>query len=123
MLIIKTMFNLVCIPDNCPYTVYSEDYLLDKEGNRRDYSYPDYGKCYEYGDLCIETESVTYRFCKIYACFQWVAWLTDKIAEAYDGSKNAVIDMASLGEIAGKEFNAPVVAEYRNKPASDLHTD
>lgn len=114
------MFNLVCIPDNVSYIIYSDDYLLDKEGNRKEYSDPDFGKCYEYGDLCIETESVTYRFKKIYASYQWVAWLTDKIAEAYaDGSKNAVIDMASLEVIAGEEFIAQLIAEYRNRPASD----
>lgn len=124
MLIIKTMFNLVYIPDNVPYIVYGEDYLLDKEGNRKEYSDPDFGKCYEYGDLCIETESATYKFCKIYACYQWVAWFNEKIAEAYaDGSKNAVIDMASLGVIAGEEFIAPLSAEYRKASANDLQTD
>ena len=124
MLILKTMFNLVCIPDNVPYMIYSDEYLLDKEGNRKEYSDPDIGKYYQYGDLCIQTESVTYKFSKIYACYQWVAWLNNKIIEAYaDGSKNAVIDMASLGVIAGKEFNAPLVAEYRKGPASDSHTD
>lgn len=116
MLIIKTLFSLVCIPDNIPYIIYSEDYLLDKEGNQKDYSDPDSGKCYEYGDLLIETETVTYRFCKIYSCFQWVAWLNDKIADVYaNGNRNAVIDMCKLGRIASEEFNAQLVAEYRNE--------
>ena len=40
--------------------------------------------------------------------------LNDKIAEAYaEGSKNAVIDMASLEVIAGEKFIAPLSAEYR----------
>lgn len=114
MLIIKTKVKLVCIPDNVPYMIYTDDYLLDKEGNRKDPHDEDSLKCYDYGDLCIETESVTYRFKNIYAAYEWVELLNDKIAEAYaGGSKNAVIDMASLEVIAGEEFIAPLSAEYR----------
>lgn len=56
--------NRVFISDNFSYIIYSDDYLLDKEGNRKDSHGKDSLKCYEYGILCIETESVTYRFRK-----------------------------------------------------------
>lgn len=56
----------------------------------------------------------------IYAAYEWVELLNDKIAEAYaDGSKNAVIDMNKLEKIVGENFHAQLIAEYRNRPASD----
>lgn len=118
MLIIKTMFNLICIPDNVPFAIFSDDYLIDKEGNRSEYS--DKGNLYEYGDLYIDTESVTYKFCKIYACFQWVAWLNQKIADGYAyGNRNVVIDMSKLGKISNEEFNAQLIVDYKCKNATE----
>lgn len=77
MIIIKSLFNVVCIPDQMEYAVYTKDYCLDEEGNIcEDLENMD---VYEYGDLIIETPQKRYMFQKTYAAYDYCARITEEI--------------------------------------------
>lgn len=95
MLYIKSLFHLVCIPDNCEYTIYTHNYELDKEGNLvEDLSR---GDVYCYGDLFIETPNRKYVFNRLYAAYDYCAKIISSIEEQ---KNNPVIfvEMETLNE-------------------------
>lgn len=58
MVFIMSLFNMVYLPTNSEFTIYTEDYYIDDDGQR--YDVMPHGNVYEYGDLVIETPQKRY---------------------------------------------------------------
>lgn len=72
MLIIKSLFFQIAIPNSEAYAIYTSDYYLDKEGALVPM---DSGRTdvYEYGDIVIQTAATKYIIKKVYSASasQW----------------------------------------------------
>lgn len=77
MLILATMFEMICIPLNTEYSIFTNDYYVDKEGHT--YKEADRPNVYEYGDLIIETPTTRYTFFKVYAAYDYCAKILEII--------------------------------------------
>lgn len=85
MLMISTMFELICIPEQTEYCIYTRDYYIDREGTV--YEKMPHGDVYEYGDLIIETPQLRHIFRRVYAAYDWCAGIIRRLREAEPGEK------------------------------------
>ncbi len=80
MLIIKSLFFQIAIPNSEAYAIYTNDYYLDKEGAL---VLMDSGRTdvYEYGDIVIQTAATKYIIKKVYSAYDYAAKMIDYIGE------------------------------------------
>ena len=95
MLIIRSLFYQVTIPDNVEYAIYTNDYFLDKDGNL----VTEIGRTdvYDYGDLIIQTGSAKYIFKKVYSAYDYAVRIMEHI-KAHREDKVIYINMEELNE-------------------------
>ena len=98
MVLIMSLFNMVYLPTNGEYTIYTEDYYIDDDGQR--YDVMPHGNVYEYGDLIIETPQKRYIYRKIYSAYDYCATLIQKIKE-HRSDPVILIDLDELNEVRG----------------------
>ena len=65
MVFIMSLFNMVYLPTNSEFTIYTEDYYIDNDGQR--YDVMPNGNDYEKGDLLIETTKKGNIYRQIYS--------------------------------------------------------
>ncbi len=98
MVFIMSLFNMVYLPTNSEFTIYTEDYYIDDDGQR--YDVMPHGNVYEYGDLIIETPQKRYIYRKIYSAYDYCATLIQKIKE-HRSDPVILIDLDELNEVRG----------------------
>ena len=98
ILIIKTLFNAVVIP-NGDFAIYTNEYPADGRGNPLEEDDPriEEWDFYEFGDLIIETANKKYVFKTINRAQKVVEELIDKISEMKNANEVLVIDIGALG--------------------------
>ncbi len=101
MLQIYSLFNLITIPGNTEYVIYTKDYYIDKAGVV--YEKMPHGDVYEYGDLIVETPSFRYVFRRVYAAYDYCATLIRMITEQKDQN---VITINMDEDFQHREFRA-----------------
>ena len=99
MIIIKSIFAAVVIPENTPVAIYFNEYPADRDGNRLADDDPLVKKLkyYEYGDMIFETENRRYIFKKIYTVYALAANIAEKLTE-YSTGETLVVDLDELAE-------------------------
>lgn len=95
MLIIRSTFFQIVIPDNEPYAIYSIDYYVDKDGTIL--TETDRSDVYEYGDIIIQTPSTKYIMKKVYSAYDYAAQIIDYIEE-HRNDDQIFIDMYKLNK-------------------------
>lgn len=98
MVFIMSLFNLVYLPTNSEFTIHTEDYYIDDDGQR--YDAMPHGNVYEYGDLIIETPQKRYIYRKVYSAYDYCVTLIQKIKE-HKGDPVILIDLDELNEVWG----------------------
>ncbi len=101
MIMISSLFQMISIPSDAEFTVYTKDYYIDEEG--KIYQEFPHSKVYEYGDLIIETASTKYIFHRVYSAYDYCACMIRRILEQ---KENPVIyiNLDELNE--AREFRA-----------------
>ncbi len=116
LLILSTMFEMVCIPLTTEYSIYTNDYYVDDEGNV--YEKTDRLDVYEYGDIVIETPTTRYTFYKVYAAYDYCAQILELIKKQCLRSV-IHIQLEELNPQAGFRQEGPFEIS-RNDPAPFL---
>ena len=95
MLIIRSLFYQITIPDTMEYAIYTNDYYVDTEGNVLKET--DRGDVYDYGDIIIQTGNAKYFFQRVYAAYDYAVKMMEYIKEHL---KDEIIylNMAELNE-------------------------
>lgn len=95
MIQISTLFELIQIPTESEFSIYTKDYYVDQDGNTFDKA-PS-GEVYAYGDLYIETVSTQYVFRRVYAAYDYCATLLEMLRE-WNGEGSISIRLESLNK-------------------------
>jgi len=95
MLIIRSLFYQITIPDNEPYAIYSTDYYVEKDGTV--VTETDRTDVYEYGDIIIQTPSTKYILKKVYSAYDYAVRIMDYIKE-HRNDGLIFVDMSDLNK-------------------------
>lgn len=96
MIQISTLFELIHIPTEAEFSIYTKDYFLDTDGNTY-YEMP-HDDVYEYGDLYIETTSTQYIFRRVYSAYDYCSKILDMLRK-WNGEGFISIRLESLNEV------------------------
>ena len=113
MIQISTLFELIHIPTEAEFSIYTVDYDVDTEGNIC--NEPSCTDTYQYGDLYIETISIQYIFRRVYAAYDYCAKILEMLRK-WNGEGSISIQLESLNEVT--EFFAEGGFEiiYKHNP-------
>jgi hypothetical protein len=115
MIQISTLFELIHIPTEAEFCIYTKDYYIDRAGNI--FEKAPSTDVYEYGDLYIETVSTRYIFRRVYAAYDYCARILDLLRK-WNGEGSISIQLETINDFT--EFLAEGGFEIIHKHNPDI---
>lgn len=96
MIQISTLFELIHIPTEAEFCIYTKDYYIDRAGNI--FEKAPSTDVYEYGDLYIDTSATQYVFRRVYSAYDYCAQILELLRK-WNGVGSISIRLETLNEV------------------------